>query len=70
MDLLLLLGVLIAINLVRSWYNFRCMRAYYDAHALLQELCMRAWRMRDQPALMPLYNDTMGRAWIRLGRRK
>jgi hypothetical protein len=60
----------IAVNLVLIWYNFRSIRAYYHAHELLQDLCFHAWRMRDRAELLPLYQDSMGRAWIKLARRK
>jgi hypothetical protein len=38
----------VGVNVVCVWINFRSIRAYYDAHDLLMQLCLSAWRMRDR----------------------
>ena len=67
---LAVLLVCIAVNLVCTWYNFRSMRAYYRAHDLLLSLCLHAWRMRHRQQVFPLYDDTIGRHWRSLMRRR
>ena len=49
-----------ATNLVLIWWNYRSIRACYDAHELLIELCIRAWRLRDRGELWPIYQRTVG----------
>jgi hypothetical protein len=60
----------LAVNVVLIWQNFRSIRAYYNAHELLQHLCFHAWRMRERRELLPIYQRTIGDWWLERGLRK
>ena len=53
----------VAANLFMVWRHHRAIRAYYDAHELLMDLCIRAWQLRDRGELWPIYQRTIDRLW-------
>lgn len=52
----------LAVNMICTWWSWRQIRAYYQAHDLLMDLCFRAWMLRQHgDRLYPIYDETIGR---------